>query len=203
MSQASELRDSVWPSVAFWLSAVASAALVAAVLLAPKLEVGEGLTRRARELAEECQKLDRTNANLRQLVDSLQHDPNLIGELARSEFDLGVAGEERLPVPAEPARVEDAAAQPTTRASGGGALEPWWRPVHELFVRDEYVRQVSLAVAAVLIVTGFTFFQCPAERTKTGRRGRGGDDEDEDSDVEERRLDEIERFVRGYKKRGR
>ena len=197
MSKISERSESLWPSIAFWLSAVAAAALVGAVLLAPKLEVGEGLAARARTLTIECQALDQRSEHLGQLLESLKHDPNLIGELARSEFDLAMAGEERIAVSPEARRATGVPTEAALPDRDRPAVEPWWRPIQVLFARDAMVRQVSLAAAAVLLVSGFTFFQCP-------REGSAADEDDESAEIEDedrRPLDEIDRFVRGYRKR--
>jgi cell division protein FtsB len=160
---------SIWPAVAFWLTAFLSAALFAAVLIAPAWQQRESLRTRVMQLAAQCRHIQEANGRLERVVTALKHDPDFTGELARVELDFGPAGEQRLPAP-----LRHAKSPPTTPERA----QSWTAPLVHLFARDAMTRHTALATAAVLAVVALAFFNQGKQRLE----------QEETEETEERKV---------------
>lgn len=145
-------RDSIFPSIAFWLCLFLSAGLFAVVVLVPKLLVTERLAARHRQLEQRLDGVERRNAHLDQVIEAFHNDPEFVAEVAR--FDLGATGpgEQRISSEAPFAFRMPPAAPFATRP------RPRWIVVLEPFVVDQWVRDTALFTAAGLLIAGFAFF---------------------------------------------
>ena len=152
--------ESVWSLAVFWLAAFTASALFAAVLIAPQWNQRETLVGRVRRLSAESKRLSDRRDHLRRVLEALEHDPEFVGEIARSELDFGLPQEQRLPAPiAKPKRLD-----PPTEPEP----DPW-TPIVQLFATDPIVRRTALVTAAALVLTGLIFFHPSREPAATPR----------------------------------
>jgi hypothetical protein len=159
-------------ALAFWCCLGISAALFAAVTLAPKL-------RSYRELRHEYDALERKLAveerqvqHLQQVADALRNDPDFASELARADFGTDDS-EERIPV--DPrlnlddasklnAAVRQAAADEARGLDSAAVLDT---ALLDRLCDSPPLRRSLLAAGGFLILVGFTFLSGDA-RLVTG-----------------------------------
>jgi cell division protein FtsB len=144
-------RDSILPSIAFWLCLFVAAGLFGAVVLLPKWLAAERLAARHRQIEQRLDGLARQNAYLKRMVAALENDPQFAAELARFELGASRPGERRIAADARLAFPAAPAAQPERVMSG-------WIRALEPFANDQTVRNAALFTAAGLLVAGFAFF---------------------------------------------
>jgi Septum formation initiator len=146
---------------AFWCCLGVSAALFAAVTLAPKL-------RSYRELRHEYDAIERKLAveerqvqHLQQVADALRNDPDFASELARADFGTDDS-EERIPVDPRlsledasklDATVANATADASTASHSTALLDT---PLLDQLCDSAALRRSLLAAGALLILVGFT-----------------------------------------------
>jgi len=145
-------------SLAFWCCLAASAALFAAVFLAPRLRTYRELRRQYDGAQWELIASERHVDYLQKVVDALRHDPQFAAELARVDF--GVSGsEERIPVPlalnmnGEPT-LDGERLQDSPRPFAQSLLDT---PLMDKLSDDRSVRASLLGAASLLVLVSFTF----------------------------------------------
>jgi cell division protein FtsB len=153
-------------SLLFWLALLTSAALYAAVALAPKVIAWQTWEQRHRTNQAELVDLETRCNQLEQVIAALHSDPQFAAEVVRLEFDALVPGEEVIPVSRplalQPAAGETAAVPPI-HASGR------WRTWLEPLAGDQRLRRSLLGIAAALVVAAFTFLHDGGTAHRTDR----------------------------------
>ncbi|MDZ4688226.1 MAG: septum formation initiator family protein [Planctomycetaceae bacterium] len=141
-------------SVLFWLFLLTAAGLYAGVSLAPKIVVWREWDRQYQANQMDLVSLETRNGQLEQVVAVLKDDPQFAAEVVRLEFDAQMPGEEVIPVSDSLAlnpRAKEAESPPLTVRA-----EPW-DPWLSALATQQPLRQLLLAIAAGLVIVGFTF----------------------------------------------
>ena len=141
-------------SLAFWLCLFSAAALYAAVVLSPRLLTLLALQREHDSNQWRLVALKSQVDHLQKVIDAQRNDPAFVRELARSDFHVADAHEQRIPVDRhlrlniETARGDRPAAPPEL---------PWYAPLLSVIADSRGISTAVLSAAAVLVLYGFTF----------------------------------------------
>jgi len=145
-------------SLAFWLSLLLSASCFAAVALAPKLLDAVTTDAEYQQNQTLLVALEQQVSYLERVRDALENDREFAAELARVDFDVARAGDERIAV--DPAMSLDAAPSVSSSVNAGRQLYAYV-PLLELLARDQAVRTALLILAAIVTLAAFTFLHEP------------------------------------------
>ena len=143
--------QTVWNAVGFWLTAFCATAIVAALVLAPRLKHIRQLERTVSTLTSRCLELDRQNEKLARLLRALRHDPELQRQLA--QWELEGRPEDRVP-----AVLTDLEPLPVPQAP---RTDPLVDRLIQLFATDRVVAQAGFATAAALYIVSLVCYRSP------------------------------------------
>ena len=181
-----EERQHTWRvSLAFWLSLLFSAALYAAVALAPKLLDYVALDTEFQTNQAELVSLEQRVTHLERVSDALRNDPEFAAELARIDFEASRPGDERIAV--EP--LLSLEADPATTRLASAAIDgpvAWYIPLLEALTRNRTLRMSLLAIAVIVMVGAFTFLHETDDAASDDSTSTGGGP--------------IQRFINRYRK---
>lgn len=142
-------------SIAFWVCLSFSAALYAAVSLAPKLLTCVELGQQQHVNQLRLVALEEDDRRVERIIAALKDDPRYARELARQDFAAEPSSEENrihldpeLSVEARPAAPQVEVQEPEL---------PWYTPFVALVARDTGLATSLLIVAAVVVVYAFAF----------------------------------------------
>ncbi len=144
-------EETIWPAVGFWLTAFCATAIVAALVLAPRLQHIRALEETVAALTERCVALDRQNEKLARLLQALRHDPELQQQLAQWEL-------EGRPEDGMPALLSDASRSVHRRPR---QHSPLLDRLIRLFATDQVVARAGFATAAALYIISLVCYRSP------------------------------------------
>ncbi len=146
-------------SLTFWLMLLSVAVAYGLVALSPKLLTFVRLRHDYQTTQVRLVVLEYEVTDLRQVVDSLENDPEFVRKLANVDFGAHRPGEDRIPVDESlQLSVRDNAPVFTLPADS----LPWYSAILEAFATNSRLRTTTLFTSAVVIVLAFATFSVPS-----------------------------------------
>ncbi len=143
----------IWNSLLGWTSILLAGAIYATLTLSPRIVLSEALTRQHAASRARVDELYLQTQQMERAVDTLESDPRLLEEIARSEWKVESADEETITVDADlQANLAQVATQPSIEMARPPGYIVWLRSVS----RDESLRgklmlaAIGLSLVAIL-----------------------------------------------------
>lgn len=130
-------RESIFLSLAFWLTLLLASAMYAVLCLSPRLSEHARLTRQSYELQFEAEQRSQEIRHLRRVAQAMQQDAEFISRIARNEFSLAEDGSQQIQVATElgyDARV------PGPSQGKRDYVDPWYLDLIELLCNRTSLR---------------------------------------------------------------